>query len=45
MKGKRTYFVIYLEINGKLIAKGEGYNKKAAEQNAAMNSLAVLEIS
>jgi ribonuclease-3 len=42
-KGKRTYFVIYLEINGQLIAKGEGFNKKTAEQSASMNALAAME--
>ena len=30
--------VIHLEIDGVLIAKGEGFSKKVAEQNAAMNA-------
>jgi dsRNA-specific ribonuclease len=32
-----------LEIDGKPIAKGEGYSKKVAEQNAAMNALKELK--
>jgi len=43
-KNRRAYFVINLEINGKLIASGEGFSKKTAEQNAAMNALKILEI-
>jgi ribonuclease-3 len=41
-KNRRAYFVINLEINGKYIATGEGYSKKTAEQNAAMNALKAL---
>lgn len=41
-RNRRMYFVIELEIGGKVISKGEGYSKKAAEQNAAMNGLKAL---
>lgn len=44
-KNRRVYFVIDLEINGKAIARGEGFSKKTAEQNAAMNALKTLGIS
>lgn len=43
-KSKRVYFVIELIINGEVIAQGEGFSKKAAEQNAAMNGLNTLGI-
>ena len=43
-KSKRVYFVIELLINGEVIAQGEGFSKKAAEQNAAMNSINALGI-
>ncbi len=43
-KNRRAYFVINLEINGKFIATGEGYSKKTAEQNAAMNAIKILGI-
>ena len=43
-KNRRAYFVIDLEISGKVIARGEGFSKKVAEQNAAMNALKVLNI-
>jgi len=43
-KNRRAYFVIELEINGKIISRGEGFNKKIAEQNAAMNALKVLGV-
>jgi ribonuclease-3 len=42
-RNRRSYFVIHLEIDGKIIAKGEGYSKKVAEQNAAMNALKELK--
>jgi ribonuclease-3 len=42
-RNRRSYFVIHLEINGALLAKGEGYSKKVAEQNAAMNALKELK--
>ena len=42
-RNKRSYFVIHLEIDGQLIAKGEGFSKKVAEQNAAMNALKELK--
>lgn len=42
-RNRRSYFVIHLEINGALVAKGEGYSKKVAEQNAAMNALKELK--
>ena len=38
-RNRRSYFVIHLEIDGLLIAKGEGFSKKVAEQNAAMNAI------
>ena len=40
---RRSYFIVMLEIDGKPIAKGEGYSKKVAEQNAAMNALKELK--
>jgi ribonuclease-3 len=43
-KNRRAYFTIHLEINGKFIASGEGFSKKTAEQNAAMNGLKILGI-
>ena len=43
-KNRRAYFVIDLEISGKVIARGEGFSKKVAEQNAAMNALKLLGI-
>jgi ribonuclease III len=43
-RGRRSHFVIQLEIDGVLIAKGEGQNKKLAEQNAAMNACKILLI-
>lgn len=43
-RNRRAYFVIHLEINGKFIATGEGYSKKTAEQNAAMNAIKTLGI-
>jgi ribonuclease-3 len=42
-RNRRSYFVIHLEIDGVLVAKGEGYSKKVAEQNAAMNGLKELK--
>ena len=44
IRNRRAYFVIKLEINGKPIATGEGFSKKAAEQNAAMNAIKTLGI-
>ena len=43
-KNRRAYFVIDLEISGKVIARGEGFSKKVAEQNAAMNALRKLGV-
>ena len=43
-KNRRAYFVIELEIAGKIISRGEGFSKKIAEQNAAMNGLKVLGV-
>ncbi len=43
-KNRRAYFVIELEISGKIISRGEGFNKKIAEQNAAMNALKILGV-
>ena len=37
-RNRRSYFVIDLEIDGQVIARGEGFSKKVAEQNAAMNA-------
>lgn len=42
MRNRRAYFIINLEINGKYISTGEGFSKKTAEQNAAMNALKIL---
>lgn len=41
-RNRRMYFVIELEIAGEVISRGEGYSKKVAEQNAAMNGLKLL---
>ncbi len=41
-RNRRAYFIISLEINGKSVATGEGYSKKTAEQNAAMNAIKLL---
>jgi ribonuclease-3 len=41
-RNRRVYFVIEMEIDGKVISRGEGFSKKVAEQNAAMNGLKVL---
>lgn len=38
-----SHFVVELHINGEVKSKGEGHNKKAAEQQAAKNTLAELE--
>ena len=43
-KNRRAYFIIDLEINGKTISRGEGFSKKIAEQNAAMNALKILGV-
>ena len=43
-RNRRAYFVINLEINGKFISSGEGFSKKTAEQNAAMNAIKILAI-
>jgi ribonuclease-3 len=43
-KNRRAYFIIDLEISGKVISRGEGFSKKIAEQNAAMNALKILGI-
>jgi len=43
-RNRRAYFIINLEINGKFISSGEGYSKKTAEQNAAMNAITILGI-
>jgi ribonuclease-3 len=42
-RNRRAYFIIHLEIAGKLISQGEGFSKKVAEQNAAMNALKKLQ--
>lgn len=43
-RNRRAYFIIDLEISGKIVARGEGFSKKVAEQNAAMNALKKLEV-
>ncbi len=43
-RNRRAYFIIDLEIGGKTISRGEGFSKKIAEQNAAMNALKKLEV-
>jgi ribonuclease-3 len=43
-RNRRAYFIIHLEINGTLVAQGEGFSKKVAEQNAAMNALKLLQM-
>ncbi|MCW5908192.1 MAG: ribonuclease III [Chitinophagales bacterium] len=43
-KNRRAYFIIHLEINGRFISAGEGFSKKIAEQNAAMNAITELGI-
>lgn len=43
-KNRRAYFTIHLEINGRYVSAGEGFSKKIAEQNAAMNAIKELEI-
>lgn len=43
-KNRRAYFVIELDINGKTVSRGEGFSKKIAEQNAAMNALKILGV-
>jgi ribonuclease-3 len=44
MRNRRAYFIINLEIDGKQVAMGEGFSKKIAEQNAAMNAIKELGI-
>lgn len=41
-RGRRTYFTITLMIDDDAIAKGEGYTKKIAEQNASMKACELL---
>lgn len=45
LRNRRAYFVINLEISGKMVASGEGYSKKVAEQNASMNAIKILGIT
>lgn len=45
MRNRRAYFIIHLYISNKFISAGEGFSKKIAEQNAAMNGLKILGIS
>jgi ribonuclease-3 len=42
-RGRRSYFVIHLMLNGTFLAAGEGFSKKQAEQQAAMNGLRALD--
>jgi ribonuclease-3 len=44
-RNRRSYFVIHLYIDGEQVAVGEGYNKKAAEQSAALNAMNVLGLN
>lgn len=39
---KRAYFVVDLMIDDKVVAQGEGHNKKMAEQAASMKALSIL---
>jgi ribonuclease-3 len=43
-KNKRTYFVIHLMIDNELVAIGEGFSKKNAEQVAAMKALSMVKV-
>ncbi len=43
-RNRRAYFIINLEIDGRFISTGEGFSKKTAEQNAAMNGLRELGV-
>jgi ribonuclease-3 len=45
MRNRRAYFIIHLYISNKFISAGEGFSKKIAEQNAAMNGLKILGIA
>lgn len=44
VRNRRAYFIIHLEINGRFVSSGEGFSKKAAEQNAAMNAIRTLNL-
>ena len=44
VRNRKTYFTITLQINDEPIAKGEGFSKKVAEQNASMKACELLEI-
>ncbi len=43
-QGTRRIFTIGIMLNGEIIAKGTGYNKKEAGQNAAEKALEVLNV-
>lgn len=43
-RNRRAYFIIELHINAKSVSRGEGFSKKIAEQNAAMNALKTLGV-
>jgi len=43
-RNKRTYFKVELMLDGQAVATGEGFSKKVAEQNAAMNALRTLNL-
>ena len=45
MEGSRKLFTIGIGLNGEVVAKGSGYNKKEAGQVAAQKALEVLKIS
>ncbi|MFN8308713.1 MAG: ribonuclease III [Chitinophagales bacterium] len=42
LRNRRSYFVIEVYIGGEPKGRGEGFSKKIAEQNAAMNALKAL---
>ncbi len=44
-RSHRSYFVIHLMVNGRFVAAGEGFSKKVAEQNAALNAVNELGIT
>lgn len=45
MEGSRKLFTIGIALNGEVVAKGSGYNKKEAGQVAAQKAIEVLHIS
>lgn len=43
-RGRKTYFTVTLTIDDEPIAKGEGFTKKVAEQNASMKACELLDL-